>query len=729
MAASGAAAQESKPYNLDDVMTLVQAGVSSTRILSTVKTACISFKMTQSVSDRLRSEGANDALVEGLRSACFRSASDSKESDSRDVRPVKRVTPPEPRIIRKTDTVHVRKVDTVFVPRPVTPTPPPPPAVVPVTPYTPPVTGGATLVDWDFRSSQPLTSGRFGKCQYAYGSGGYTVAVAENGGPCYDGSSTELEPNVRISTVATPVGGNGGYTYGVRFGVSDDSTIGYYALEISALGHYELSRYRNRKWEVLFPWSPGTGINASTAGLANNIVVEIRGSQLTFIINGIQQRTFTADAPVRGRAGFGIFGYGDDPPWPSVTFANFRETSLSAPTTTVTPVTPSIPSTTGGSTLVDWDFRSSQPLTSGRFGKCQYDYGSGGYTVAIAENGGPCYDGSSTELEPNVRISTIASPVGGNGGYTYGIRFGVSDDSTIGYYALEVSALGHFELSRYRMHKWEVLFPWDNGTGIHAATTGLSNTIVVEVRGSQLTFIINGIQQRTFTADAPVRGRAGFGIFGYGDDPPWPRVSFSSFREQSLYSPQPTTLSSSNAVDWDFRSVQPLTTGRFGKCQYDYTSGGYTISVAENGTTCIDGPLGDQPASVRISTTATPVRGTGGYTYGIRFGYTSDSTIGYYAFEISIGGSFQLSRYRMNRWEPLIPWQKSPAIRSGEGNSNTLTVDVRGTFVTLYINDTQVGTYQTPLQPIGPAGFGIIGYPEGVPYPMVTFSRFSVGPI
>jgi len=519
MAANGAA-QESKPYNLDDVMTLVQAGVSSSKILSTVRTACISFKMTQSVSDRLRSEGANDSLVEGLRSACFKSSSDSKENDSRDVRPSKRVIPE--RIIRKTDTVRVRKVDTVFVPRPA---PAPPPAVVPpvVTPYTPPISGT--------------------------------------------------------------------------------------------------------------------------------------------------------------------------------------------------------------STLVDWDFRSSQPLTSGRFGKCQYDYGSGGYTVAVAENGGPCYDGSSTELEPNVRISTVALPVGGNGGYTYGVRFGVSDDSTIGYYALEVSALGHFELSRYRMHKWEVLFPWDNGNGINAATTGLANTIVVEIRGSQLTFIINGIQQRTYTAAVPVRGRAGFGIFGYGDDPPWPRVAFSSFREQNLYSPQPATLSSGNAVDWDFRSVQPLTSGRFGKCQYDYSSAGYTISVAENGTTCIDGPLGDQPASVRISTTATPVHGTGGYTYGIRFGYTSDSTVGYYAFEVSIGGSFQLSRYRMNRWEPLIPWQKSSAINAGEGNTNTLAVDVRGTYVTLYVNGTQVGTYQTPLQPVGPAGFGIIGYPEGVPYPMITFSRFSVGPI
>lgn len=387
--------------------------------------------------------------------------------------------------------------------------------------------------------------------------------------------------------------------------------------------------------------------------------------------------------------------------------------------------TPPVSNTTGSS-IVDWDFRSSQPLTSGRFGKCQYDYSSSGYTISVAENGSPCLDGAPNELESNVRISTTATPIRGTEGYNYGIRFGVSDDSTVGYYALEVSTLGHYQLSRFRNKQWEVIFPWKTGSGINTTST---NRISVEIRGSQVKFIINGIEQYTYQAPGPITGRAGFGIFGYGDDAPFPVVTFATFSETSLSAPT-TTTTASNFVDWDFRTSQPLTSGRFGKCQYDYSSAGYTISVAENGTTCIDGPLGDQPASVRISTTALPIHGTSGYTYGLRIGYTTDSTVGYYAFEISEGGSFQLSRYRMKQWEPLIPWQRLPnIINPASSNSyNTMTADVRGNSLTLFINGSQVGTYQTPYPVVGPAGFGIIGYSAGDPLPMVTFTRFSIQP-
>lgn len=511
--ASQTAAAQAKPYSLDDIIEFVKGDVASTSILSRVRGACINFKVSDAVVDRLRNQGASESLISGLRSVCYKGS--SKEVDTP---PARRTNPPE-RVVVKHDTVVVPrervvvKHDTVVLNRPVVPTP--------YTPTTTTTTGGATLVDWNFHSSQPLTSGRFGKCQYDYDSGGYTISVAENGSPCLDGAPNELESNVRISTTATPVRGSAGYNYGLRFGVSDDSTVGYYALEVSTLGHYQLSRFRNHNWEIVFPWKTGTGINATTT---NQITVEIRGTSLKFIINGIEQTTWQTSTPVTGRAGFGIFGYSDDPPFPVVSFSNFSETSLSAPV--VTPTT--------SATYVNWDFQSSQPLSSGRYGKCQYDY----------------------------------SPAG------------------------------------------------------------------------------------------------------------------------------------------------------------------YTISVAENGTTCIDGPLGDQPASVRISTTALPIHGTPGYTYGLRIGYTTDTNVGYYAFEISEGGSFQLSRYRQQVWEKLIPWTKVSAVNPASANAyNTMMVDVRGTSITLYVNGTQVGSYVAPVAPVGPAGFGIIGYSDGSPLPMVTFTRFSVQPL
>ena len=402
------------------------------------------------------------------------------------------------------------------------------------------------------------------------------------------------------------------------------------------------------------------------------------------------------------------------------------------PTVQPTVYTPPIVSPTNNGSI-DWDFRSDRPVTPGHYNNCNYEYSPSGYTITVLEYGGSCLDGSTQEWEPNIRVSTRATPVSGAPGFTYGLRFGISDDSTVGYYAFEVSSYGHFELSRYRNNKWEVVFPWQTGTGINANAT---NTITADIHGATVKFTINGIEQYTYRAPMPIRGRAGFGIIGFDKTGPFPVVTFQSFNvsgEKSVGNPTVTTnpvTPATAGVDYDFRVSQPLSAGRYGKCQYDYSSSGYTVSVAEFGSTCIDGPVGDQPANVRVSTTALGLRGTTGYTYGLRLGYTSDSTVGYYAFEVSEGGSFQLSRYRMNRWEPLIPWQRLSVINpASSGIPNILTAEIRGTSLTLYVNNSQVGTYQTPYPVVGPAGFGIIGYEQsGVP-PAVTFSRFSIAPL
>jgi hypothetical protein len=81
-----ARAQTGMAYSFDDVMELVKGGLSSTSILGRVKNGCISFRVTQSISDRLRSEGANSALIDGLRATCYKS--DSKSGgDTRDKPP------------------------------------------------------------------------------------------------------------------------------------------------------------------------------------------------------------------------------------------------------------------------------------------------------------------------------------------------------------------------------------------------------------------------------------------------------------------------------------------------------------------------------------------------------------------------------------------------------------------------------------------------------------------
>jgi hypothetical protein len=716
-----AVAQTSTVYSLADVMDYLRAGLDK-KILDVARNSCISFKVTQSVSDRLRAEGASDAIISGLRSACYKSdvKSDSKSGgDARDqvrTRDTQRTNPSKPTTVIK-DRTRTNVT-------PVTPT-------ITPTVYSPPLTSTAnnSVVDWNFRTSRPLTPGKYNNCQYDYTSSGYSVTVLEYGSSCLDGSMQEWESNLRVSTQATPVSGAPGYTYGLRFGISDDTTIGYYAFEVSSYGHFELSRYRNNKWEVVFPWQTGTGINANST---NTITADIRGSTVTFTINGISQYTYQAPATIRGRAGFGIIGFDKTGPFPSVVFSSFTVSGEkgTAPIPVVTPVTNVTPNS------VDYDFRTSQPLTSGRYGKCQYDYSSSGYTVSVAEAGTTCIDGPLGEQPANVRIATTAVGLRGETGYTYGLRFGYTSDSTIGYYAFELSEGGSFQLSRYRMKQWEPLIPWQRISAVNPASSAIPNNMSVEVRGTSLTLYVNGSQVGTYQTPYPVVGPAGFGIIGYEQSGVMPAVTFSRFSITPLSSSPvvtpvtPVVTPSSTSVSWNFASEQPLSTGLYSKCRYDYSNGGYTVSVDQPGSTCIDGPTGDRPASIRVSTTARGLRGGTGYTYGLRLGYTTDQSIGYYAFELSEGGSFQLSRYRNNAWEPLIPWQRISAVNpASTGIPNDMTAEIRGTSIVLYVNGVQVGSYQAPYPIVGPAGFGIIGYDQSLANPAVVFTRFSITPL
>lgn len=714
--ASPAAAQTGSAYGLEDVIEFVKGGLSASAVLSRARNSCINFKVTSSVADRLRGAGASESLIDGLRGVCYKS--DSKGGDAGDhttPRDVPRPNPPKPS--------HKDP------PKRIVPIPTPDYTSQPFTPLTDTPNNG--VVSWNFLTSRPITSGHYNNCQYDYTPSGYTVRVLEYGGSCLDGSTQEWEANLRVSADATPVSGASGYTYGLRFGISDDPTVGYYALEVSTYGHFQISRYRNSKWEVLVPWQNGSGINTSSS---NRITADIRGSVVSITINGINQYTYQAAAPVRGRAGFGIIGFDKEGPFPTVTFRGFSVSGEKAVAQPVVPpapppvVTPQpISPTTGG---IVYDFRSSRPLSTGRYGNCQYDYSSSGYMISIADTAGYiCLDGPVAVQPANVRVSATSQVTNSGSGLMYGLRFGYKSEPSTDYYLFELDESDRVKLSRYHEGRWDPLLQWQTISGVHSPSSGIPNVLSAQISGASVTLWVNGAQVGSYTAPEEITGKAGFGITGYSGA--LPTVTFSKFSITPLTGPvSPTVTPTTGAVYYDLSSQQPLTSGVYGKCRYEYTNGGYTISVDQPGSTCIDGPAGDRPASIRVSTTARGIRGGTGYTYGLRIGYTTDQNIGYYAYEISEGGNFQLSRYRQNAWEVLIPWTSTSAVNAAStGIPNEISVEVRGTSLTLYANGSQVGTYQATYPPVGPAGFGIIGYNQSLTLPAVVFTKFSITPL
>jgi hypothetical protein len=109
---------QSKPFTLSDVEILVRGGVSSEKILSRVSGSCISFKITPESASTLRSAGADDKLLAGLLSVCYKEIERvvGPKPLPKVTRPIVRRDTASPSVVRRDPTQPA-----MIVPTPVTP--------------------------------------------------------------------------------------------------------------------------------------------------------------------------------------------------------------------------------------------------------------------------------------------------------------------------------------------------------------------------------------------------------------------------------------------------------------------------------------------------------------------------------------------------------------------------------------------------------------------------------
>ncbi|MBC7249373.1 MAG: DUF1080 domain-containing protein [Anaerolineae bacterium] len=74
-------------------------------------------------------------------------------------------------------------------------------------------------------------------------------------------------------------------------------------------------------------------------------------------------------------------------------------------------------------------------------------------------------------------------------------------------------------------------------------------------------------------------------------------------------------------------------------------------------------------------------------SYGVTFRFQDSDN--FYRFSISGDGQYAIHRVLDGEWEPLVPWEKSPAVNAGE-NWNLLRVACQGPYMNFYINDVHV---------------------------------------
>ncbi|MBU0491137.1 MAG: DUF1080 domain-containing protein [Chloroflexi bacterium] len=91
---------------------------------------------------------------------------------------------------------------------------------------------------------------------------------------------------------------------------------------------------------------------------------------------------------------------------------------------------------------------------------------------------------------------------------------------------------------------------------------------------------------------------------------------------------------------------------------------------------------------VEVKVDAHAVSGTGG-NYGLVF--RAEDTSNFYRFEVSDAGKYKLAKLVSRSWKTVKDWTSASAISKGTA-TNTLKVEVRGSSITLYANDTKLVT-------------------------------------
>lgn len=283
---------------------------------------------------------------------------------------------------------------------------------------------------------------------------------------------------------------------------------------------------------------------------------------------------------------------------------------------------------------------------------------------------------------------------GGPDGQGYGIVFGRQSRDVNQWCSFVIDADGH-----YKLEKWggDEVYDWTQSPRINTGV-GARNTIALEVRGQSVTLFINGSQVNTWYSDRDVSGYIGVEV----DE--GMEVRFDSYTVMASGVGTPAMASGGKGMPV---AATPMSMGSGGAslmwnedfstfsvaddeiARSEYTNGGLLVNARQGMSRWLFG-RGIVPSNVRISLTAQFRGGPSNVRFGVVFGRPSRDERSWMAFDVTADGQYYLEGYgATNNLGPSA----SPAVLSGYNAMNQLTVDVRGSLVTLYVNGQLVGSY------------------------------------
>lgn len=480
--------------------------------------------------------------------------------------------------------------------------------------------------------------------------------------------------------------------FGLIWGRKD--TDNQFAFIISGNGYFKIKKERFGKETLFQDWKTHSAINQGNGAL-NTLKISKSYGKVYFYINGRLVHSMSSQKFPGERVGFVVYNNQSI----AIDYLSVKQKGSA-----------SFLSQTGGSekSLFYDSFTSNAKgwsMTSSA--KASFDIRNGYYYFTHKRKSGGWTSTNKVVIDQNKDfvIEAKFKKISGIQNNGYGITWGRKDSGNE--FNFIISGSGYFKILKDTFGKETLLKDWKT-SGAISQGNGQTNTLKISKSYGKLYFYINNQQVHSMYFQKFMGDLLGFVIY----DNQGIAVDYLSVKQKggtALAGKKKKKQSAntvfydsfiSNSNNWSVSSSADAAfslSGGYYYCSHLRDTKGYTSSIASKF---------DSYRDFMIETKIKKISGILNNGYGIVWGRKNSDNE--FEFFLSGDGYFQIKKMAGGKKEAIKPWQKSSAIKTGNGAVNILKIEKRNDYYTFYINDRNV--YSTGFEPFFGDRIGFVVY-------------------
>lgn len=467
--------------------------------------------------------------------------------------------------------------------------------------------------------------------------------------------------------------------YGIVFGRKDSNNQNLFY--INGNGSYSINKMKGGKDNFLKQWETSSAIRKGN-GAYNVLKVVKIGNKLEYYINNTKVYTQYSPEFFGDRMGYILY----DRQKISIAYlsAGYLDKKKKTVVNTNTNVTDNISNYTysnSGFHFSDQFTDNSNSWFTGSDEKRTFSVKNGKYYLKHKrdEKGWATYQEHPIDTNRDFEIETKIDKISGVDNYGYGVIFGKKDNSDFRFY---ISSSGYYKVARMVDSKEQVIQKWTTTSHVNTGNSK-SNILKVKKDNGYYKFYVNDNYVYQMQFESFYGNDLGFVIYNNQEiSIDYLRVKYASANNTVVTTNKTLSIPlnesfSSNTNGWSTDNLDNYSSS--------VTGGKLNIHRKKEGGIFISRDVNiDSRKDFTIETSISREKTGASGLYGLTFGRKNSSNE--FTFLISTNGSYMFRKFDHDKYEKIIPFTSSSAIKTGIGQSNKIKIVKSGQLLRFYIN-------------------------------------------